>query len=79
MKDYRTREEFETALHILQVMEAGDVPGKDARAIQETLAVNMAAADKATAYNGDPKDKVTDYTGGSTWYKHFKKAYLKSW
>jgi len=79
LNDYRSKEEFETALRILQVMEAGDVPGKDAKNIQQKLAVKMAAADKATAYNADPRENVNKYTNGNSWYKHFKKAYIKSW
>jgi hypothetical protein len=79
LSDYRSQEEFETALRILQVMEAGDVPGKDAKGIQQKLAVKMAAADKATAYNSDPRENVNRYTNGNSWYKHFKKAYIKSW
>ncbi len=79
LSDYQTTQEFETALRILHVMEAGDVSGKDARNIQEQLAVKMAAADKATALNDDPRENVSRYTNGNSWYKHFRKAYLKSW
>lgn len=79
LSDYQGKEEFETALRILQVMEAGDVPGKDAKTIQQKLAVKMAAADKVTAYNSDPRENVEKYTNGNSWYKHFKKAYMKSW
>lgn len=79
LSDYQSEEEFETALRILQVMEAGDVPGKDAKGIQQKLAMKMAAADKATADNSDPRQNVEKYTNGSSWYKHFKKAYIKNW
>lgn len=79
LSDYQSEEEFETALRILQVMEAGDVPGKDAKGIQQKLAMKMAASDKATAYNSDPRENVEKYTNGSSWYKHFKKAYIKNW
>jgi len=79
LNDYESQEEFETALRILQVMEAGDVPGKDAKGIQQKLAQKMATADKATADNSDPKANLEKYTNGSSWYKHFKKAYIKNW
>jgi len=77
--NYEGKEECETALRILQVMEAGNVPGKDAKVIQQQLAMKMAAFDKATAYNSDPRENVNRYTNGDSWFKHFKKAYLKSW
>lgn len=79
LSDYESQEEFETALRILQVMEAGDVSGRDAKEIQQKLAVKMAAADKATAQNTDPRVNVEKYTNGNSWYKHFKKAYIKNW
>lgn len=79
LNDYQNEEEFETALRILQVMEAGDVPGKDAKGIQQQLAMKLAAADKATADNSDPRQNVEKYTQGNSWYKHFKKAYIKNW
>jgi hypothetical protein len=79
LSDYESQEEFETALRILQVMEAGDVSGRDAKGIQQKLAVKMAAADKATAQNVDPRTNVEKYTHGNSWYKHFRKTYIKSW
>lgn len=79
LNDYQSEEEFQTALRILQVMEAGDVPGKDARGIQQKLAMKLAAADKSTADNTDPRQNVERYTNGSSWYKYFKKAYIKTW
>jgi len=79
LNNYQSQEEFETALRILQVMEAGDVPGKDAKSIQQKLAVKLATVDKATADNSDPRQNVERYTNGNSWYKHFKKAYIKNW
>ncbi|MCB0823756.1 MAG: hypothetical protein KDC09_13735 [Bacteroidales bacterium] len=78
INDYQSEEEFNTALKILQVLQANNYTGKDTRNLQEKLAEKLAYADKESAQNADPKLDVEKYTNGDSWYKHFKKAYIKN-
>ncbi len=78
INDYQSEEEFNTALKILQVLQANNYSGKDTKNLQQKLAEKLAVADKASAQNVDPREEVEKYTGGDSWYKHFKKAYIKN-
>lgn len=78
INDYQSEEEFNTALKILQVLQANNYSGKDTRNLQEKLAQKLAYADNESAQYVDPKQEVEKYTKGDSWYKHFKKAYIKN-
>jgi hypothetical protein len=78
INDYQSEEEFETALKILQVLQANNYSGKDTKSLQQKLAEKLAVADKASAQYVDPREEVEKYTNGDSWYKHFKKAYIKN-
>ena len=75
----QSTEEYATALRILDVLENNNTSTKDAKVIQQKLAHKLACADKMTNSDADPKSNIEKYTGGSGWYKHFKKEYLKNW
>jgi hypothetical protein len=76
---YKTREEFETALDLLAVLEAINYSEKDTKSIQQKLGNKMALADKECIYTADPQVIVDEYTEGKTYLRHFKKAYIKNW
>ena len=76
---YDNKEQYETALKILDVLESNNTSVREARNIQQQVAEKLARADKATASNVDPKKSVEKYTGGNSWYRHFRKAYIKNW
>ena len=76
---FKSKEEFETVLDLLVVLEANNYSDKDTKAIQQTLGKNMALADKECIYTADPLVIVNEYTEGKTYLKHFKKAYIKNW
>ncbi|MEZ5082702.1 MAG: hypothetical protein R2750_04560 [Bacteroidales bacterium] len=75
----QSTEEYATALRILDVLENNNTSTKDAKSIQQKLAHKLACADKLNDSDADPKSNIDKYTGGNTWYKHFKKEYLKNW
>jgi hypothetical protein len=75
---YESKEEYSTALKILQVLESNNTPGRDARFIQQKLAEKIAEADKSTASIDDPRTNVEKYTGGNSWYRYFRKSYIKN-
>ena len=75
---YKGEEEFETAFKLLTVLEANNFSNKDTKTIQQKLATKMALADKENGQTVDPEVLVEQYTDGNTWYKHFKKAYIKN-
>jgi hypothetical protein len=80
VKDYENKEEFETALKLLKVLQANNYSDRDTKAIQQNLASRMAYIDKQSADpETDPRIKADNYTDGSAWYKHFKKTYVKNW
>ncbi len=76
---FENRDEYETALKLLKVIEANNFTDKDTRGIQQALASKFALADKEDTASIDPKLKVEKYTEGNPYYKYFKKAYIKSW
>ncbi|GAB4310826.1 MAG: hypothetical protein Kow00127_00530 [Bacteroidales bacterium] len=76
---YENEEELATALKILHVLQANNYSGKETRSIQESLARRLAYADKLDGDSADPHQEVEKYTEGKSWYKHFKKAYLREW
>ena len=47
--------------------------------MQVGLAEQMAMYDKSINNDSDPKQNVEKYTEGHSWFKHFKKAYIKKW
>ena len=75
----QSTEEYATALRILDVLESNNASTRDTKIIQQKLAHKLACADKVNDSEADPKSNIEKYTGGSTWYKHFKKEYLKNW
>jgi len=79
MSGYDSKDDCKTALNILNVLEANNTSVRDSRNIQQVVAAKLAHADKATAMNTDPKERLEKYTGGSAWYRYFRKAYLKNW
>jgi tetratricopeptide (TPR) repeat protein len=79
INDYQSLEEFETGVKILHVLAANSYSGKDVKNIQQQLAQKLAAVDKASDVTVDPRKNVEQYTGGNTWFRHFKKVYLNSW
>ncbi len=76
---FENRDEYETALKLLKVLEANNFSDKDTKGIQQKLANKLALADKEDATALDPKLNVEKYTEGNPYYKHFKKTYIKSW
>jgi tetratricopeptide (TPR) repeat protein len=79
INDYKSPEEFETGVKILHVLAANSYTGKDVKNMQQHLAQKLAAADKASDVTVNPRINVEQYTGGNTWFRHFKKVYLNSW
>jgi len=80
VKDYENKEEFDTALKLLKVLQANNYSERDTKAIQQNLASRMAYVDKQNSDpNTDPRVKAENYTDGTAWYKHFKKTYVKNW
>ncbi|MBN2174562.1 MAG: hypothetical protein JW731_10535 [Bacteroidales bacterium] len=80
VKDYENKEEFETALKLLKVLQANNYSDRDTKTIQQNLACRMAYIDRQVANpNTDPKVNAENYTDGSDWYKYFKKSYVKNW
>ena len=77
IEQYDNRAEFETAMKLLKTIEANHYSMKETRGIQERLAYKMAESDKETNSSINPKVDVEKYTGGNSWYKFFKKAYIK--
>ena len=78
IEQYDNRAEFETAMKLLKTIEANHYSMRDTRAIQERLAYKMSESDKANRGVVNPKANVEKYTGGKSWYKFFKKAYIKN-
>lgn len=76
---YKSREAFDVALDLLAVLKANDYSEKDTKLLQQKLGSNMALADRDSIYTANPNVIVDEYTEGSTFLKHFKKAYIKSW
>ena len=76
---YKSREAFDVALDLLAVLKANDYTDKDTKTLQQKLGSNMALADRDSIYTANPNVIVDEYTEGSTFLKHFKKAYIKSW
>lgn len=76
---YKSREAFDVALDLLAVLKANDYTDKDTKALQQKLGSNMALADRDSIYTANPNVIVDEYTEGSTFLKHFKKAYIKTW
>lgn len=76
---FKTKEDFQTALDLLAVLQANNYTEKDTKAIQQKLGNKMALADKECIYTADPQVIVDEYTEGKTYLKHFKKAYIKNW
>ena len=77
IEQYDNRAEFETAMKLLKTIEANHYSMRDTRAIQEHLAYKMAQSDKESQSAVNPKVNVEKYTEGKSWYKFFKKAYIK--
>ncbi len=78
IEQYDNRAEFETAMKLLKTIEANHYSMKDTRAIQERLAYKMAVSDQESQGVVDPKINVEKYTEGKSWYKFFKRTYIKS-
>ena len=78
IEQYDNRAEFETAMKLLKTIEANHYSMRDTRAIQERLAYKISESDKANRGAVNPKVNVEKYTGGKSWYKFFKKAYIKN-
>jgi len=78
IEQYDNRAEFETAMKLLKAIEANHYSMKDTRAIQERLAYKMAVSDQESQGVVDPKINVEKYTEGKSWYKFFKRTYIKS-
>ncbi|MCD4697642.1 MAG: hypothetical protein K8S16_15560 [Bacteroidales bacterium] len=76
---YQSEEDYATAFRILNVLESNNTSLKDAKPIQQKLAQKLAYSDKINNSSSNPKSNVEKYTGGNTWYKHFKKEYIKEW
>ena len=76
---YKSGEEFETAFKLLRVLEANNISNKDTKSIQQKLATKMALADRENAQSIDPEVNVKKYTHGHSWFKYFRKAYIKNW
>ena len=76
---YKSEDEIDMALKLLRVLEANNFSNKETKSIQQKLAYKMAKTDKANARSEDPKINVEKYTEGKSYYKHFKKTYIKNW
>ncbi|MCF8367999.1 MAG: hypothetical protein K9G76_03085 [Bacteroidales bacterium] len=79
INNYQHEEDYATAFRILNVLEANNTSLKDTKPIQEKLAQRLACADKVNHSDSNPKVNVEKYTGGKTFYKYFKKEYIKEW
>ena len=79
LNQYQNEDDLALALRILQVMETSNISGRDAKGLQEKLGKKLAYIDRSEMQSDNPKANVEKYTGGSSWYKHFKKAYIKNW
>lgn len=79
LNQYRNEDDLALAMRILQVMESSNISGKDAKGLQQTLGQKLAYIDRTGTDSDNPKVNVQKYTNGSSWYKHFKKAYIKNW
>ncbi|MCB0804325.1 MAG: hypothetical protein KDC05_00925 [Bacteroidales bacterium] len=75
---YDNADQLETAMKIMHVLEANNTSFRDTRSFQQKLAEKMALADKANAGVTDPKNHVEQYTGGSSFYKYFRKTYIQT-
>ncbi len=78
IEQYDNRSEFETAMKLLKTIEANHYSMRDTRAIQERLAYKFSESDKESPDAVNPKVNVEKYTEGKSWYKFFKKAYIKN-
>lgn len=76
---FKSEEEFEIAFKLLGMLESNNFSDKETKTIQQKLANQMALADKQNPNINDPKITAEKYTEGKTYYKHFRKAYKKSW
>jgi hypothetical protein len=76
---YQVNDNYDTALELLRILENNDISSKNARNMQVGLAEQMAMYDKSVNRTSDPKRNVEKYTEGHSWFKHFKKAYIKNW
>ncbi|RLD60313.1 MAG: hypothetical protein DRJ05_04915 [Bacteroidetes bacterium] len=79
MEYYQMNDNYDIALDILHVLENNDISSKNTRGMQVELAEQMVVYDKSTNKTSNPKQNVEKYTEGSTWFRHFKKAYIENW
>ncbi len=75
---FKSEDEFDIAFKLIDVLQANNFSDKDTKSIQQKLANNMALADRLNPQVEDPKIKAEKYTEGKTYYKHFRKAYIKA-
>jgi hypothetical protein len=76
---YQANDKYDTALELLRILENNNISAKNVRNMQIGLAEQMAMYDKSLNKASDPKQNVEKYTEGHSWFKHFKKAYIKKW
>ncbi len=76
---YQANSNYDTALELLRILENNNISSKNVRDMQVGLAEEMAMYDKSMNKTSDPKQNVEQYTEGNSWFKHFKKAYIKNW
>ena len=76
---YQANDNYDTALDLLRILENNDISSKNVRDIQVGLAEQMAMYDRSLNKASDPKQNVEKYTEGNSWFKYFKKAYIKNW
>jgi hypothetical protein len=74
---YKNKEEFETALKLLYVLEENNYTEKETKILQQKLGNRVALAYKLNPGTTDLDETIEKYTEGNEYLKHFKKAYDK--
>jgi pentatricopeptide repeat protein len=72
------QDRFEESLTLLSRMETDKFPPDDCREAQEQVAQQIALRDNFEKTPGTAHHRLNAYTGGSLWYSHFRKMYLKT-
>ncbi len=67
------------SLSLLKILKSKNFPGEQTKELQKKTGIALAKKDYTPNPNQTPEMNISKYTGNSTWFKCFNKAYIKAW